>query len=115
MRQHSFTRAERILKAKDFAVVRKQGKRLPGKGFIIFINANNLGLRRLGLAVGSKVGGAVKRNRIKRLLREFFRLNKEAFPMSADIFISVKPGFSPGGYGELEKEFQDLGFKIQNR
>lgn len=114
MGQYSFTRAERILKGKDFALVRKQGKRLAGKGFVIFIKANNLDIRRLGLAVSSKVAGAVQRNRIKRLLREFFRLNKEIFPLSADIFISVKEGFNPRSYREVEKEFQGLGFKTQN-
>lgn len=36
-------------------------------------------MRRFGVVAGRKVGGAVKRNRIKRLLREFFRLNKELF------------------------------------
>lgn len=115
MGQYSFTRAERILKGKDFALVRKQGKRLASKGFVIFIKTNNLGIRRLGLAVSSKVAGAVQRNRIKRLLREFFRLNKETFPSSADIFISVKHGFNPRSYREVEKEFQGLGFKTRNR
>lgn len=114
MGRYSFTRAERLLKGKDFASVRKEGKRIAGKSFVMFLKTNNLGIRRLGLAVSSKVGGAVKRNRIKRLLREFFMLNKEGFPPSADIFISVKQGFNPRGYAEVEKEFQDLGLKIQN-
>lgn len=47
-------------------------------------------MRRLGLIVGRHAGCAARRNRLKRLLREFFRLNKEAFPLSADIVISVK-------------------------
>ncbi|MEK6598716.1 MAG: ribonuclease P protein component [Deltaproteobacteria bacterium] len=107
---YSFTKAERILKNKDFISVRKQGKRLASKGLVLFLKTNNLGIRRLGLAVSSKVGGAVKRNRIKRLLRELFRLNKDAFPPATDIFISVKQGFNPGCYRDVEKELQGLGF-----
>lgn len=108
MGQYSFTRAERILKSKDFALIRKEGKRVASKNFVIFLKANSLGIRRLGLAVSTKVGGAVQRNRIKRLLRECFRLNKEIFPPSMDIFISVKQGFNPVGYKDVEAEIKSV-------
>ncbi|MEK6539015.1 MAG: ribonuclease P protein component [Deltaproteobacteria bacterium] len=110
MGQYSFTRAERLLKSKDFISARKEGKKVTGRNLVVFFKKNNLGIRRLGLAVSSKVGGAVKRSRIKRLLREFFRLNKELFPSSTDIFISVIRGFNPAGYKEVEREFKLLKF-----
>ncbi len=106
MGQYSFTKDERLLRSSDFASVRKYGKRIASRNFVIFLKKNNLGIRRLGLGVSSKVGGAVKRNRIKRLLREFFRLNKEIFPPSTDIFISVKQGFHPSGYQDVERELK---------
>jgi len=110
MGQYSFTRAEKLLKGKDFISARKEGKKVTGRNLVVFFKKNNLGIRRLGLAVSSKVGGAVKRSRIKRLLREFFRLNKELFPSSTDIFISVIRGFNPSGYKEVEREFKLLKF-----
>src|SRR3989338_4775417 len=108
MGQNSFSKAERLLKSKDFIVVRKTGKRFAAKNFIIFLKENNIGMRRFALAVGARVGGAVKRNRIKRLFREFFRLNKEMFPPSSDIFISVREGFNLLKYGEVEKEMRSV-------
>ena len=63
----------------------------------------------MGLIVGRHAGCAARRNRLKRLLREFFRLNKEAFPLSADIVISVKKeNASVKGYKDVEAELSTL-------
>ncbi|SHN49361.1 ribonuclease P protein component [Desulfovibrio litoralis DSM 11393] len=45
---------------------------------------------RLGLAVGRKIGSAVKRNRVKRVLREFFRLNQYDIPNGFDYVVIPK-------------------------
>ncbi|MBI3399277.1 MAG: ribonuclease P protein component [Deltaproteobacteria bacterium] len=108
MGQYSFSRAERILRSKDFTLVRKEGERVASKNLVIFLKTNKLGIKRFGLGVSTKIGEAVKRNRIKRLLREFFRLNKEVFPLSTDVFISVKQGFNPAGYKEVEAEIKSV-------
>lgn len=86
----SFPKGERILKPDDFTRVRKTGKRVSTGSLTIYILVTDLGVRRLGLAVSSRVGNAVRRNRIKRLLREAFRLNKALLPASSDILVSVK-------------------------
>jgi len=103
-RENSFTREERLLKKKDFLSVRKKGIRLLTRSFIVFALKDDHGLKRLGLAVSAKVGPSVRRNRIKRLLREFFRLNKNIFPESTDIFISVKTKATIGKFDDVEKE-----------
>jgi ribonuclease P protein component len=113
MGERSFRRTERIVKSKDFASVRKEGERVAAKKMVAFFKANNIGIRRFGLSVSAKIGGAVKRNRIKRLLREFFRLNKEMFPNSTDIVISVRQGFYPSGYREIETEMNALLLRLK--
>jgi len=70
--------------------------------------ANDVSMRRLGLTVGKKTGNAVARNRIKRLLREYFRHNKARFPDSNDIVISAKTGAAQLDYTALCQELSDL-------
>ncbi len=75
----------------------RNGKRLRGNGFIlIYLNGDQPGSR-LGISIPRKVGNAVRRNRIKRIIREAFRLHGEVFPRSSDIVFAVRPGFSLSG------------------
>jgi ribonuclease P protein component len=53
---------------------------------------NPLGITRLGIAVGRKAGNACARNRIKRRLREYFRLNREKMPPETDIVFVAQDG-----------------------
>src|SRR5262249_55406259 len=64
-------------------------------GLVVFARPNALGHPRLGLSVGRAVGGAVVRNRIKRLLREAFRLDHRSWaggtPLGYDLVVTVRP------------------------
>ncbi|MCC6503511.1 MAG: ribonuclease P protein component [Deltaproteobacteria bacterium] len=100
----SFSKEDRLLKPEEFARVRKGGRRLVTRGFTLYILANGLGRTRLGLSVSAKTGNAVKRNRIKRLLREFFRLNTLLFPESADVLVTVKSHTHISGLSDLTGE-----------
>jgi len=70
-------------------------------GFSLIYLAGGQPWSRLGISVPRKVGNAVRRNRIKRIVRETFRLHREIFPQSSDIVVTVRPEFSFKGLHEL--------------
>lgn len=72
----------------------RQGRRLHGAGFSLLFLSNDLPASRLGISVHRLIRGAVRRNRIKRMFREVFRLHRDTFPPSCDIVITVRPDFS---------------------
>ncbi len=85
-----------LRKSREFNRVYRFGQRLYGEGFAIIYASNDLDRNRLGMSVPKKVGTAVRRNRIKRIIREVFRSNRESFPPCADIVITVRPGMYVG-------------------
>jgi ribonuclease P protein component len=62
---------------------------------LVFGRPNGLPHPRLGLSVSRKLGGAVARNRWKRLLREAFRLHREQLPTGVDLIVIPRPGSQP--------------------
>jgi len=104
MKTHTFRPRERLRKRQQFLNVFKTGLRKESRNFICILRENGLHWRRLGLTVGKRTGNAVARNRIKRLLREFFRRNKALFPDSTDIVICAKTGTARIDYAALDRE-----------
>jgi ribonuclease P protein component len=111
MKKQSFGKHERIRKRKDFLKLYEDGIRINSQNFIIILSRNQTGMRRLGITVTKKVGNSVKRNRIKRLLREFFRLNKDILPDSHDIVIIVKRDIPFLKYEDVRVELERLFLK----
>lgn len=64
---------------------------MSGPGFTVYIEARANGESALGMAVSRKVGGAVARNRVKRLIREYFRTRRAGFQQPVALVVVARP------------------------
>lgn len=97
--------AERMIRGSEFRKAFRQGIRLDGPLFVMVAAANGRAYSRLGLAASRKVGGAVARNRAKRVLRESFRRLK-TLP-GFDLVLIPKPEILECTQPEVEREYRD--------
>ena len=90
-------RQHRLLRRPEFTACYEAGHRLFSRHFIVFAFSHaSAGTNwRVGFAVSKKVGTAVRRNRVKRVLREFFRLHQGLVPPGMDIVVVPKRQLRP--------------------
>ena len=86
-----FTKHMRLSQRREFEAVFAAKISRYARPLVVYGLPNRLGHNRLGLSVSRQVGNAVKRNRIKRLLRESFRLSQHDLPSGYDLVVVVKP------------------------
>ena len=98
---------ERLLKRRQFDRVFREGGRANDDQLAILMCQNEFDHPRLGLIVSRKVGNAVRRNRLKRVLREIFRLNKERIG-SFDLVIRPKGRETSSDYQIIESSLFEL-------
>ncbi len=95
---------ERIRRRADFQQVYQNGVRLNGRFSTIFFLPNHQETGRLGIAATKKLGGAVQRNRAKRLIREVFRRNKIA--PGFDVVVVPRRGLLETSLTILEADYR---------
>jgi ribonuclease P protein component len=100
-----FQHEVRIVRSSDYKRLYKEGRKVYSEKFVLFGRENGISHHRLGITVSRKVGGAVVRNRVKRLFREIFRKSCREIPNRLDIVVNAKTGCADALYPELREEF----------
>ena len=104
----SFPKELKIRKSSEYEEILGKSKRLSTEHFNILCAPNELGYPRMGLVVSKKsIPGSVGRNRIKRVLREYFRLNRALFG-STDVVFVTKKGSEKLDYTLVKKELEGI-------
>jgi len=85
-----FPPKERLRTDREFAEVVRKGERVGTVHFTVYRDTRGGEQRQVGISAGKRAGKSVIRNRMKRLLREFYRQNKEAFPQGTRTAIVVR-------------------------
>ena len=88
---YSFPKTHRIRSRSDFSAVFDNRVKSARGPLIAYARPNDLPHPRLGISISRNVGTAPRRNRIKRLLREAFRLHQHDWPKGYDMVLVVRP------------------------
>lgn len=91
-KDRSFSAKQRLKKPAEFEVTYALKHKAGDQHLLVFARSNQLELTRIGLSVSRKQGNAVRRNRLKRLLREAFRLSQHKLPSGLDLILIPRIG-----------------------
>ncbi|MFW6323926.1 MAG: ribonuclease P protein component [Desulfovibrionales bacterium] len=103
-----FRKQNRLTERSQYLEVYSLGRRFYSKYFILFALSRGQGVFfwRLGITASKKIGSAVRRNRVKRLVREVVRRNQKILDRPVDIVVVAKRGIPTGSltYGDVEAD-----------
>jgi ribonuclease P protein component len=94
LKQFFFSKKKRLASNKQFEAVLARKVRVANGLLVLYAAENDCGYPRLGVSVGKSCGGAVERNRLKRLLREAFRQSQDRIAPCFDYLLMISPQLS---------------------
>ncbi|MDR5658910.1 ribonuclease P protein component [Serpentinicella sp. ANB-PHB4] len=105
--------ANRLKKNSEFQRVYQKRKSMANKLLILYITENQLSYNRVGFVVSKKVGNSVVRSRVKRLMKESYRINDFRFKNGYDIVFIARQNCINATYKEVESAIMHLMRKMQ--
>lgn len=94
LRKYSFKKRERLKLRRDITLLFKFGKSVQNEDFVVIYRINGLDYSRIAISVKKKFGKANRRNKLRRWVRECFRINKEKIPKGFDYLIIARRSLS---------------------
>ncbi len=112
-KRHTFPKSLHLRSPAEFAAVYDAKARESRGPLLVYAKPNDLGRPRIGLSTSRKVGNAVRRNRIRRLLREAFRLMRHDFPQGYDLVVVVR-SHEPLMLADYQRALSGAAVKLHN-
>ena len=97
-------KSRRVRKRPEFLRLQRVGRRYVGPNFIVITEQRPSGISRIGITASRHVGGAVVRNRVKRLVREFFRRHYQQLVPPRSVVVIARPSAAGTSYAEVSRE-----------
>jgi ribonuclease P protein component len=98
----------RVVHRAEYDAVYREGRRRSSREFTIFVRPNGLDLSRFGWSIKKALGNAVRRNRIRRRLREILRLHRQEIAQGWDIVIHPRSSAATTDFSALTRELLQL-------
>ncbi len=97
-----------IKKNKDFRLIYKRGRSSVSPLLALYARKNKKTSNRVGITVSTKVGKAVVRNRVRRRIREAYRINETGFVTGRDIIVVARVRAAKASFRDIEKNLLEL-------
>lgn len=94
--------SESLKKNAGFSAVYRNGKSNADRYLVLYARKNGMDINRIGISVSKKVGNSVIRHRIKRLVKEAYRLNEESYSRGWDMVVISRVNARGKDYHEIE-------------
>lgn len=104
--------SESLRKTRDFDNVYKHSQSFANRQLVMYICPNNTTNNRIGIVVSKKIGNSVVRHRVKRLIKESYRLNEKEFNRGYDIVFIARKDIVNCNYSLVEKSIFHLKSKF---
>lgn len=101
-------KVNKIRKNVEFRAIYRRGKSFSNALLVLYIYKNRKNINRLGISVSKKVGKSVIRNRVKRLIKESYRLNSRKLNVGYDFVFIARNAANGKNYTEIDEAVKNL-------